>query len=888
MIRPPAMARLLLHWTAPPDSREAQLGDLEEELRLRAETDPAAARRWYRSQALRSALPNLGGRLRRALRRHGRQQGDGMMGRLGRDLRFAVRTLLRSPAVSALLVLTLALGIAANTTIFSVVHGLLLAPFPFPEPERVVGVGSAYPRLDQPLEFFESLSPAEYADIAGESSTLEDVVAWDMGNRQLTGASGIPDNVFTAFWWGDALRTVGMDAHLGRGFTDEEVARGDAVALLSWELWRDRFGADSTLVGRTLAVNDRPHTVVGILPRGMDVYGTDLWTTMAVGPERFPRNRRQFQVLARLAPGASLEEANTELRGMAERTASAWAAEFEEYEGWRLEARPWVEVTTASFRTALFVVMGAVGFVLLLVCANTATLLLARGRRRAREMAVRTALGAGRGRLVRQLLTESLVLALTGGALGALLARGAVGVLAELLAGLGLPVAGDVVLDGPVLAFTAAAALGAGVVFGLVPAFQVSRTELSSTLKTEGRTSTAGGPRRGLQRTLVGVEVALAFVLLAGSGLLVNSFVRMSRVDPGFAADDVLTMRLTLPREEYAAAAVPAFFQELSERVEALPGVEAAAAGTQFPPVAFSYRELWMEGRTPDPDGRLPVALSTAVSPGYFEALGIPLRRGRALDARDDAGAPPVVVVNETLARRYFGGVDVVGRRLKVGGPDEEAPWWEVVGVVGDTRNRGLDQDPFPEVFAPHAQLGGIQNQLFLVARATVDPRSLLPAVRAAVAEMDADQPVYAVRTVEEAFSDAVRTRTTLTFFLTAFGLFALLLAAVGVYAVVSGSVSERTREIGVRVALGADAGRVRGLVVRQALVPVALGALAGLAVVVPLGGGLGRFLYRVSGTDPLTLGLVGLTLVGVAAVAAFVPAWRASRLDPVDALRAE
>ncbi|MEQ9398443.1 MAG: ADOP family duplicated permease [Longimicrobiales bacterium] len=886
--RPPRWARLVLRLVCDPDTRPAQLGDLQEEFADRHDADPRSARRWYRRQVRGSLLPNLRVRAERAWRRTRTPAGDGLMRTLFQDVRFAFRAARSHLGVSTVVVLTLALGIGANTTIFSVVHGLVLNPFPFPEPDRVVGVGSYHPRLGGSLSFFENLSPAEYEDIRDRSRTLEDVVAWDMGNRQLTGPEGIPDNVRTGFFYGDALRTLGMDAHLGRGFSDDEIAERTAVAILSYDLWRDRYGADSTLVGRALRVNDYPFTVVGVLPEGVDLYGMQLWTLMAVGPERYPRNRRQFQVMGRVRADASLTEVNAELETLAGQVAQAYSGEFEEYEGWVLEARTWTHIGTQLYRTGAFIVMGAVAFVLLLVCANTANLLLARAQGRRREMAVRTAMGAGRGRLVGQLLTESVVLAALGGLLGVGLAWLGVAGLDRLVTNLGLPVSGTLSMNGPVLAFTAAVAVLAGVLFGLAPAFQASRTDIAATLQSEGKASTSGINRQRLQRTLVAVEVALAFVLLAGGGLLVNSFVRLNAVAPGFAHENVLTMRLTLPREQYEGQAVPAFFEELTQRLEAVPGVRSAGAGTQFPPVAFAFRELWFEGTDDSPDATLPVALTTVVTPGYFEALGIPIRRGRSFGDADRAGAPLVGVINEVAAERFMPGEDPIGRRLKLGGPDAEAPAFEIVGVVGSTRNRGLDQEPFPEVFAVHDQIGGSQNQLFLVLRTDVDPRSVLPAVRDAVREMDADQPVYAIATVAEAFAQASTTRRVTTLLLSCLGVFALLLAAVGIYSVVSYTVSDRTQEIGVRVALGADAGRVRRLVVRQALLPVVVGAGVGVGLAVPLGMGLRQLLFEVSGTDPLTLGATAVLLVGVAAAASWVPAWRASRLDPVEALRQE
>lgn len=885
--RAPRIARLLVALSASADLREAQLGDLQEEFESRAQHGLAAARRWYWRQALGSVAPNLGHRTRRRWTKRKAPKGDGVMRSLLNHLRLALRAARKNAAFTTVIVGTLALGIGANTTVFSAVYGLVLNPFPFPEPDRIVGVGTGFPKLGGDLEFWEHMAPAEYVDIRDNTETLEDVVAWDMGNRQIAG-DGPPQNVFTGFWWGDALRTVGMPAHLGRGFSDDEVERGDPVALLSYRIWRDRFGADSSLVGSRLLINGQPHTLIGILPEGLVIYGMDLWTIMPVKPEVFPRNRRQFQLLARIRDGASLAEVNTEMEGIARRVELAYVGEFEEYEGWRIQALRWNEVASQTFRTGAFVILGAVAFVLLLVCANTANLLLARAQGRRREMAVRTALGAGRSTLVMQLLAESIVLALLGGAAGMGLAFLGNAGLRALLTTLALPIAGAVEINGAVLAFTSLVALTAGILFGLVPAFQGSRTETAGVLQAEGRGSTSNASRQRLQRLFVGTEVALAFVLLAGGGLLVNSFVRLNRVNPGFAHENVLTMRLTLPREEYQGDAVPAFFRELVERMEALPGVRSAAAGTQFPPIAFAQSELWFEGGTVSDDATLPRALTTVVTRGYFQALGIPLRSGRVFGTGDRAETPRVVVINESAARRYYPGVDPVGKRLKLGGPDSEQPWHEIIGVVGTTQNRGLDRPPEPEIFGLHDQLGGNQNQLFLLLGTDVEPATLLPSVRTAVAQMDADQPIYAIQTIEQAFASGISTRRATTMLLTVFGIFALILAAVGIYAVVSFTVSERTQEIGLRVALGADRGRVRRLVVRQALLPVLIGAGVGVALTVPLGNGLRRLLFEITGTDPLTLGSVAALLVGVAALASLVPAVRASRLDPMEALRRE
>jgi predicted permease len=800
----------------------------------------------------------------------------------------ALRSTARHPAFTSVVVLTLGAGIGANTTIFSAVHGLVLRPFPFPEPDRIVGVGTAYPRLGIELTFFEHLSPAEYLDVRNDVAALENVVAWDMGNRQIAG-EGPPQNVFTGFWWGDALRTLGMDAHLGRGFTDEESRTGAPVAMLSYRIWRDRFGADSAMVGSAILVNDVPHTLVGILPEGVNIYGTDLWTVMPVGPEVFPRNRRQFQILARVADGATLADVNAELEGLARRTEQSYGAELEEYAGWSMQALRWNEVSSRPIRTGAFTILGAVAFVLLLVCTNIANLLLARAQSRRREMAVRTSLGAGRGRLATQLLAESLVLGALGGIVGVGLASLGTAGLRSLIAALSLPLAGTVRINAAALLFTTAVSIACGLFFGLVPAFQVAGARVSGVLQAEGKSATSGRSRQALQRTFVAIEVALALVLVAGAGLLINSYVRLNRVATGFAHEELLSMRLTLPWERYQGAALTAFFQELGDRVGALPGVRAAAAASQLPPNGFQFGEVEVEGGSPrgedDPQLR---PLLTMVTRDYFATLGVPLEAGRTFQATDRSGTPLVVVINEAAAQRYFPGVDPVGKRLREADAGPDDPWFEVVGVVGSTQNRGLDRPPDPEVFALHEQIGELNNQLLLVVRADGDPRSVLPAVREVVREMDPDQPIYAIQTVREAFTASASTRRATTLLLTIFGGFALLLAAVGIYAVVSFTVSERTREIGLRIALGADAARVRGLVVRQALAPVLIGALLGLALTIPLGAGLREMLFEISGSDPTTLAAGTAVLVAVAIAASVVPARRASRLEPVEALRVE
>jgi len=531
--------------------------------------------------------------------------------------------------------------------------------------------------------------------------------------------------------------------------------------------------------------------------------------------------------------------------------------------------------------------MGAVGLVLLLVCANLANLLLARAMGRSRDFALRAALGAGGRRIAAELLAESVILAALGGAVGGALSLLGIRAFSRVAEVISLPFFGEISLNGRVLLFTAGVSILAGVLFGMFPAFQAARADIQDLLQAEGKGSAGSRRKQRFQRVFVGVETAVALALLVGSGLLINSFLRMQRVDPGFQPDNALTMRLTLPWEEYDAESIMFFFQELREQVVALPGVRAAAVTNQFPPSVFMNSQFSVEGETYTEGGTLPQAYLTLVSPGYFEAMGITLMGGRVLDQGDRMGAPDVALLNQTAANRYFGNENPVGRRFRIGGPGEDGSWIEVVGVVGDTRNRGLDIRPQPEIFgSTHQVTGG--NQFFLIVRTDTDPESVLPAIRQTVATMDPDQPIYSIRTIEEAYSASVADKRIATLALTFFAVFALLLASVGVYSVVAFGVAERTREIGVRMALGAEAVQVRRLVVRQALLPVGIGAMVGLGVAFALHGFLQSLLFEISGTDPVTFALVTVLLLSVASLASYFPARRASRLDPVVALREE
>lgn len=798
------------------------------------------------------------------------------------DIRYGLRGLRKHPGFAVASVLTIALGIGANTLVFSVVDSLVLSPFPYPEQERLVGVGSGFPRLGASSlgNYVENLSPAEYLDISTRSRALTDVVAWDMGNRQIA-ELGV-ENVFTAFWWGDAFPTLGVRPVVGRGFTDDEIANHDRVAILSHRVWQTRLGGDAAIGGSTIHVNGVPHTVVGVMPPRTLIYGTDLWIPMQASPDAYPRPRRQFQLLARLAPGVSLAQANVELDTIARAVEREHVQAHEEYEGWRLEASTWRDINVRTLRPVALLLLGSTIFVLLMVCANLANVLLARFTTRGREMTIRAALGAGRGRLARQLIVESLLLAVAGGALGLLLAIPAVQAASQLLARVPAVSVPDIAINARVMLATLGVSMLFAFLVGAAPALRAFRTDAQTMLRSGGPSATSSPSRLRLQRLLVGVQVALAVLLLTGSGLLIHSLVRLQTVSPGFPTERLLTMRLTLPAEQYPARQRGVFFQELARRVEGLPGVERSAATSQFPPNAFVRAQIMIEGRSVASEEALPAAFLTVASAGYFETLGLPLLRGR-LFGDDREEHPPVAVVNQAAADRLFGGNEALGQRLRT---DPDAPWIEVVGIVATTRNRGLDVPGEPEIFLPLAQRLGDWNQLYVVTRTSGDPGALIPSIRDQVRAMDSGQPIYAVRTVDDVFASMLGARRVAAAGLGVFAMFALLLAAVGVYGVVSYGVSARVREMGIRMALGASGHGIRSLILRQAALPVLAGLGVGLLGALGLGRLMSGLLFDVQQRDPLTLVAVVLTMLGTAAAAVYVPARRAGNVDPARVLR--
>jgi putative ABC transport system permease protein len=801
------------------------------------------------------------------------------------DLRHACRALARRPGFVAVAVLSLALGIGGNAMIFGLVDGLVLNPFPYPDADRVVGIGVTFPRVSDEESFIETLSPAEFREIR-ESRSIRDIAAFDLGNRNISGGDR-PERVFTGFALTDPFGPFGVRPALGRGFTTEELQpNGPSVAILSYRLWQSRFGGDVTLVGRDIRVNGASTTVVGIMPPELLILGADLWIPWGGDPLSLPRNVRQFTLIGRLAPGATIDQANAELSSLAAAVAQAHAGQFKEYEGWRIAAAPWHHAVMRDARPAAFLLLGAVGLVLLIACANLSNLLLARSTTRQREIAVRLALGAARYRIARHLLAEVGVLSAAGAALGLVVAhaglRAASTLVPRQLESMGLTAS----VNGRVLAWTALFTIGAALLVALLPVLQGTRTDPQDILKGDARGATASRAPRRLQHALIVAEIALSVMLLAGAGLLMRSFVRLRDVDPGIDARNVLTMRLTLPREKYSGEGGNEFFQQLVDRLADAPGVQSASVASQFPPDGPFTGQFRLLGRE-TPGTTVPSAMMTVASAGHFELLDVPIVAGRTFTARDRSNTPAVAVVNRTFASRFLPGVDPVGRRLSLGSPDRPQGEVEIVGVAADTRNQGVTRPTAPEVFIPlHQQ--AVNNQLFLMVRAERDAAEMLGTIRREIAAIDPEQPIYAIRTLGEAFSAATFQQRLSTILLGLFAAVAVSLAGIGIYGVMSYSVSARTQEIGVRMAVGAGRRDVLWLVLGQVLRLTALGLAIGVALVVAAGGALRRVLFEVQPTDPATIAAVAVVLGSVALVAGWLPAWHASRVDPLDALRYE
>ena len=802
---------------------------------------------------------------------------------LVQDLRYTVRMLLKKPAFTAIVVLALAIGIGANTAIFSVVNAILLRPLPYKDFDRISMIWMDNPKLGVKEDWH---SYPNYVDYKQQNQVYEDMAAFNNRSFNLTG-TGEPIRTLGAWNTASLFSVLGVPPAVGRVFTEDEEEPGkDLVVVLSNGLWRSRFGSDPNIIGQSISMNGANRTVIGVMPSGFSFPDktTEVWVPLALSPQRKQaRSVISFQAVGRLKPGVSMAQASADMSAIAKRLDEQYSRS--DYGVNLVLLR---DQETRSVKPALLVLLGAVAFVLLIACANVANLLLARAATREKEIAIRVALGARRSRIVRQLLTESAVLGLTGGAAGLLMAVGGLKVLVALSPG-DIPRFDQAGIDGRVLVFTLAVSLLTGLIFGLVPSLQTSKPDLNSTLKEGGRGTTGGAGGVRVRNLLVVSEIALSLVLLLGAGLLIRSFIRLQQFDLGFNPDNLATMRIQLPGSKYREPAqVDAFYKQLLERIEALPGVQSVGAiSAVFLDDTPNSTNFSIEGR-PVPTGTDAIEVPLdSVSSGYFRTMGIPLQRGREFDERDVRGSTPVVIVNETFARRFFPDEDPLGKRFVYGGagPDNNE-WITIVGVVGDMRRTGFDRPVRPETFLPQSQ--NPSGTLTIVARTAGKPESLSGTLRAEVWAVDRDQSVFDLKTMHQTLSEMSSQRRFNMLLLGVFAALALTLAAVGIYGVMSYSVAQRTHEIGIRMALGARGNDVLGMVVRRGMVLASAGIGVGLIGAIALTRLMSSLLYGVSATDPLTFVVIPMVLAAVALGACFVPARRATKVDPMIALRYE
>jgi putative ABC transport system permease protein len=799
------------------------------------------------------------------------------------DLRYALRALRRAPGFTLAVILTLALGIGANSAVFSVVHNVLLRPLPYGDPERLVTIYGRYPEFGR-----TSTSLPDFQDLRTGTRSFEEMAARYGSGFVLTG-EGEPERVVADRVTANFLSTLGVRPVLGRAFLPEEeqVGGDDRVVILSHGYWQRRFGSDEQIIGRQITLSGFPFTVVGVAPAGFHfARDVDLWAP-ARADTTLPRRAEFLDLVARLKPGVTVQQADADVAAVLRRMAEQYPATNANL---RSEVIGLQDDLVGGVRPALFAFLGAVGLVLLIACANVANLLLARAAVREREVAVRMALGAGRGRLIRQLLTESTVLALLGGVAGLALATWGVAAIRVTSVQV-LPRQTEIGVNAVVVVFSLALAAGTGLLFGLVPALRLSRGPLQGALREGSRGSTGGALAR-LRSALVLGEVALALVLLVGAGLLIRSFEKLTKVDLGFEPTGVLTYDLTFPSAKFREAAqLPALYDAVLARTRTLPGVRSAALSADLPMSGASYVAFSIAGRPPRQTrtGAAPEDVQPfAVSPGYFRTLGIPLRRGRLLEAGDGPQAPSVAVINEEMARRFFDdGRDPIGTRITFGDPANPATnWFTVVGVVGNVAQEGVTAKPYAQLYRPIHQLPS--RGVFVSLRTDRDLVLLAPAAREAVRAVDRDLLVDDIQPLESRVTKSIARPRLSVLLLSGFSAIALVLAAVGIYGVVAYTVAQRTREIGVRMALGADPANVQRLVVRQGMRPALVGIGVGLAAALAASRLIASLLFGVSALDPVTFVLVPLFLAAIALLATYLPARRATHVAPTVALQSE
>jgi putative ABC transport system permease protein len=805
-------------------------------------------------------------------------KGGGFMEMLLQDLRYGARMLLKNPGFTIVASITLALGIGANTAIFSIVNAVLIRPLPYQEPDQLVMIDEIPPGGGQ-----FAIAPGNFADWRDQSRSFVGMSAYRGGNLILTSDGGNAEQLRSQRISANFFDLLGIKPVLGRFFTsDEDKPDHNRVVIFSYSLWQRRFGGEPDIVGKMLTLDGNLYTVVGIMPANFRFsVGTEIWTPLALtSEERLSHDKHDFFAIARLKPNINLEHARVEMKAIAERLGVQYP---KSNAGWGIRLIPLQEWVVGDTRPVLMGLLSVVAFVLLIACANIANLLLARSAARQREFAIRAALGASRWRVTSQLLTESLLLGVVGGLLGLLPAIWGINLLRSLVPiQLGVETIG---IDGRALGFTFTISVFTSLLFGLAPTLQAARLNLTESLKEGGWSG--GVPGRDRTRSLLVIaEIALSLALLVSAGLVVKSFIHLIQVNPGFQSEGLLTMQVSLPRAKYPEPArVTAFFDQLIEKIVAVPGVASVGAASTLPFKIDEVQEFIIGGRSPITQGKEPSANYYIVSPEYFRAMGIPLIEGRLFSDNDAKNAPRVALINETLARVYFPNEDPIGKRIDIskGG---FGTWREIVGVVGGVKHYGLDSKTTMQIYEPFLQIP--QSMMSFAVRVTGDTETIAAAIRNQVTAMDKDQPIANIRTMEKIVAASVSRQRFSALLFTLFAGVALILAAVGIYGVMSYYVTQRTREIGIRMALGAQTKDVLRLIVMHGAKLVLIGLSVGLSAALTMTRLMKRLLFDVEPNDPLTFSVITIMLTIVALLASWIPARRATKVDPITTIRSD
>ncbi len=814
---------------------------------------------------------------------------------LWRDLFFGVRTLLKNPGFTVVAVLSLAIGIGANSAIFSVTNALLLRPLPYKDADRLAILWQRSPGLNVAQDWF---SPGQYLDVKADNQVFEQVAVTIGASFNLTGQGG-PEHIDGARVSSSLFPLLGVKPALGRVLLPEEDAAGKATTvILSYGFWQRRFGGDPGVIGKTLILSGNSFEIVGVTPAGFSltkeimpavnaIERADVFLPLPMAASaRTNRGNEDFNIFARLKPGITLAQAQADMDLIAARMKQQYPESYPPHGGLTISVVPLLKQVVGEIDLALYVLLGAVGFVLLIACANVANLLLSRAAVRQKEIAIRTAVGASRLRVIRQLLTESALLSLMGGLLGVLIAVCAVEALRR-LGPANIPRLNEINVDGRVMAFTFLISLLTGIVFGLAPALRTSRVDLNETLKEGGRSAGAFGRSHHLTRKLLVVaEVALSLIVLICAGLLIRSYQRIVNAHPGFDSSNVQAMRLSLPAGKYATPeSIVAFFRQAGEKLKQLPGVESVGASYSLPmsTVAFAWEPITVEGYVPPTANDTIISTVRIVNPDYFPTMRIRLAQGRYFTEQDIKGAQETAIVNEALAARFWPNEYPIGKRLQRG---KSGPWRTIIGVISDAKEYSVEKEPPIAVYYPAEQV--IARNMYLVIRTTSDPIPMTTAIIKAIQDVDPEMPVYDVGSMEQRLSGSLAGRRFAMFLLGVFAVIAMILASIGIYGVMAYSVNQRTHEIGVRVALGARPRDVLSLIIRQGMTLALTGAAAGLIAAFGLTRLMTKMLFGVSATDPLTFAGVAVLLAGVALLACWIPARRAAKVDPMVALRYE